>query len=37
VAGRFRLSNADALVRLLERGYPLQAEYRNDQIILRGR
>jgi transmembrane sensor len=37
VAGSFRANNVDAFVRLLERGYPLRVEQREDRFILRGR
>jgi len=34
VAGNFRATNVDAFVRLLERGYPLRVEQRDDRIVL---
>lgn len=34
VAGNFRATNVDAFVRLLERGYPLRVEQREDRIVL---
>jgi transmembrane sensor len=34
IAGTFRSTNADAFARLLERGYPLRAEVRHDEIVL---
>jgi transmembrane sensor len=34
VAGSFRANNVEAFVRLLERGYPLRAEERGDQLVL---
>jgi transmembrane sensor len=37
VAGSFRANNVDAFVRLLERGYPLHVERRDDEVILKGR
>lgn len=37
VAGNFRANNVDAFVRLLERGYPLRVEARDDQILLKAR
>lgn len=37
VAGSFRANNVEAFVRLLERGYPLQAEERGDQLVLKAR
>jgi transmembrane sensor len=37
VAGNFRANNAEAFVRLLERGYPLRSEEHEEQIILRSR
>lgn len=36
IAGSFRATNLDAFARLLERGYPLHAQYADDRIILRG-
>jgi transmembrane sensor len=35
IAGSFRSTNADAFVRLLERGYPLRADVNGDEIVLR--
>lgn len=37
VAGDFRATNVDAFVRLLERGYPLKVEQRDDQVVLKAR
>lgn len=37
IAGRFRATNADAFVRLLERGYPIEVEQQGDQFILKAR
>jgi transmembrane sensor len=37
VAGSFRANNVDAFVRLLERGYPLHVEERNDGFVLSAR
>jgi transmembrane sensor len=37
VAGSFRANNVDAFVRLLERGYPLHVEERNDGFFLSAR
>lgn len=34
VAGNFRATNVDAFVRLLERGYPLRVQQREDRIVL---
>jgi transmembrane sensor len=34
VAGNFRATNVDAFVRLLESGYPLRVEQRDDRIVL---
>jgi transmembrane sensor len=36
VAGRFRATNVDAFVRLLERGYALRAEDRDNKYVLKG-
>ncbi|MCL1634393.1 FecR domain-containing protein [Luteimonas sp. SX5] len=35
VGGNFRWSNVDVFVRLLEQGFPVRAEYRDDRIVLR--
>jgi transmembrane sensor len=35
IGGHFRWSNVDAFVRLLELGFPVQAEARGDQVVLR--
>ncbi len=37
VAGRFGSTQLQPFVRLLEQGYPLRAEYRDDSILLRSR
>jgi transmembrane sensor len=37
IAGSFRANNVEAFVRLLERGYPLQAEERGDRFVLSAR
>lgn len=37
VGGNFRWSNTDAFVRLLEQGFPVRAEHRDDSIVLRSR
>lgn len=37
IAGRFRATNADAFVRLLERGYPLEVKEQGDEFILKAR
>ena len=37
VAGSFRANNVEAFVRLLERGYPVRAEARGDQLVLTAR
>ena len=37
IGGSFRADNATAFVRLLEQGFPVQAEDRGDRIILRSR
>jgi transmembrane sensor len=37
VAGSFRANNVEAFVRLLERGYPVRAETRGDQLVLTAR
>lgn len=37
VAGSFRANNVEAFVRLLERGYPLRAEERDDRFIVTAR
>lgn len=37
VGGHFRWSNVDAFVRLLELGFPVQAEVRADAVVLRSR
>lgn len=37
IAGRFRATNADAFVRLLERGYPIEVEQQGDEFILKAR
>jgi transmembrane sensor len=37
VAGSFRANNVEAFVRLLERGYPLRAEEREDRFVLKAR
>ena len=37
IGGSFKWSNAEAFVRLLERGFPVRAEYRDDRIELHGR
>lgn len=37
VAGSFRANNVEAFVRLLERGYPLHAEERDDRFIVTAR
>jgi transmembrane sensor len=34
ISGSFRATNAEAFARLLERGYPLQADTRDADIIL---
>jgi transmembrane sensor len=36
VGGNFRWSNAEAFVRLLEKGFPVHAEYRDTEIVLHG-
>ena len=35
VGGSFRWANAEAFARLLEQGFPVHAEYRDDRIVLR--
>lgn len=37
IGGSFKWSNTDAFVRLLERGFPVRAEYRDDRIELHRR
>lgn len=37
IAGSFRANNVEAFVRLLERGYPLTAQERDDRFILKAR
>lgn len=37
IAGRFRATNVEGFVRLLERGYPIKVEHKDDQLILRAR
>lgn len=37
IAGRFRATNVDAFVRLLERGYPIRVEQKGDRLILQAR
>lgn len=37
IGGSFKWSNADAFVRLLERGFPVRAEYHDDRIELHRR
>lgn len=37
IAGTFRWSNTDGFVRLLERGFPVRAEQRADQVVLHSR
>lgn len=37
IAGRFRATNADAFVRLLERGYSLKVEEQGNELILKAR
>ncbi len=37
VGGSFRWDNADGFVRLLERGFPVRAEYADDRIVLASR
>lgn len=37
VAGSFRATNADAFVRLLEKGYPVRSEIRDHEIVIVGR
>jgi ferric-dicitrate binding protein FerR (iron transport regulator) len=34
ISGSFRATNAEAFARLLERGYPLQADTRDADIII---
>jgi transmembrane sensor len=34
VAGTFRATNVEAFARLLERGYPLRAEFGHDEVVL---
>lgn len=35
IGGSFRWANAEAFARLLEQGFPVHAEYRDDRIVLR--
>ncbi|WDS34780.1 FecR domain-containing protein [Pseudoxanthomonas sp.] len=37
IAGTFQWSNTDGFVRLLERGFPVRAEHRADQVVLHSR
>jgi transmembrane sensor len=37
IGGHFRWSNLDAFVRLLELGFPVQAETRAETVVLRSR
>ncbi|MGH8061242.1 MAG: FecR family protein, partial [Pseudoxanthomonas sp.] len=37
VGGNFRWSNTETFVRLLEQGFPVQAEQQPDRIVLRSR
>ena len=36
IAGSFRATNAEGFVRLLEQGYPLRVEHRDEEILLLG-